>query len=315
MRRRELLTGSLAGALSLAHSSWGTISAQPPPQEGKRMPNELDKIIATFPFERVETKGQQALAVREQLKTTGRGFPVVVGSDEDLVRLMDQLLPPAPGMPQPTVAEILASAGAMRHPDGLRAQRALEEARGREALRRLYEKRPDLSPPKRWVTDSTGKRRELTRAEAIAAMLQEPREPLVGEWPEQPSAMQGLSVANDWYTGQLLQKVHIILIPTDDWTTIPAHLRWGGWNACPQPEYHVAALRSWRDRFGAELVGLRSDTMNLRVARRPQTRAEALELAREQYDYCDDLVEQVAGTLSQLAADLMAHEWWFFWWD
>jgi hypothetical protein len=77
----------------------------------------------------------------------------------------------------------------------------------------------------------------------------------------------------------------------------------------------VAALRSWRDRFGAELVGLGFDTMNLRVARRPQTRAEALELAREQDLYSQDLVDQVAGTLSHLAADLMTHEWWFFWWD
>jgi hypothetical protein len=33
----------------------------------------------------------------------------------------------------------------------------------------------------------------------------------------------------------LLHKVHIALIPTD-WTTVPAHLRWGGWNACPHAE-------------------------------------------------------------------------------
>jgi hypothetical protein len=112
-----------------------------------------------------------------------------------------------------------------------------------------------------------------------------------------------------------LDKVHIALIPTDDWTTIPAHLQWGGWNACPHPEFHVAALRSWRDRFGAELVGLSRDTLELRVSRRPQTREAALELAREQYAYCNDIVDQGVGTLSVLAADLMADPWWFFWWD
>jgi hypothetical protein len=106
-----------------------------------------------------------------------------------------------------------------------------------------------------------------------------------------------------------------VLVPTDDWTTVPAHLRWGGWNACPAPEYHIAALRAWRDRFGAELVGLAFDTMNLRVARRPQTRPEALDIAREQYLYCSDIVDQGVGTLSALAATLMASDWWFFWWD
>src|SRR5262249_5046813 len=110
-------------------------------------------------------------------------------------------------------------------------------------------------------------------------------------------------------------KVHIAIIPTDDWTTIPAYLNWGGWNACPHPEYHIAALRSWRDRFGAELVGLSFDVMNLRVARRPATREAALELAREQYFYCGDIVDQGTGTLSRLAATLMTDDWWFFWWD
>ena len=106
-----------------------------------------------------------------------------------------------------------------------------------------------------------------------------------------------------------------MLIPTDDWTTVPAHLRYGGWNACPKSEYHVAALRSWRDRYGAELIGLSFDRMDLRVATRPQTRSQALELAREQYVYCNDIVDQGLGTFSKLAACLMASNLWGFWWD
>jgi hypothetical protein len=54
------------------------------------------------------------------------------------------------------------------------------------------------------------------------------------------------------------------------------------------------------------------DLMNLRVARKPATREEALEAARVQYVYCNDMVD---GSLSALAADLMAHNWWYFWWD
>jgi hypothetical protein len=164
------------------------------------------------------------------------------------------------------------------------------------------------------VTDAGGTR-ELTREETQAFMLQESRSPPLGDWPAQAESASELSVALDRRSGGFLRKAHIALIPTDDWTTIPAYLRWGGWNACPHPEYHVAALRSWRDRFGAELVGLSHDTMNLRAAHPPASREDALDLAREQYVYCPDNVDQGVGTLGAFAAYLMGNTWWDFWWD
>ncbi len=109
-------------------------------------------------------------------------------------------------------------------------------------------------------------------------------QPLVGDWPLiLPEPDTALAIAEDILSGRPLARVTIVLVPTDDPTTIPAHLRWGGWNANPPAEYHVAALRSWRDRYGAELVGLSLDVMNVRVARRPGSRDEAMALAREQY--------------------------------
>jgi hypothetical protein len=71
------------------------------------------------------------------------------------------------------------------------------------------------------------------------------------------------------------------------------------------------AARIW----GAELIGLGSDTINLRVSRKPGTREEALELARAQYVYCNDIIDQGVGSYRELAAGLMASDWWFFWWD
>lgn len=139
-----------------------------------------------------------------------------------------------------------------------------------------------------------------------------------GAWPgEMPAgaAMPGLMVATDLASGAPLPQVHILLIPTDKSWEVPAYLRWGGWNACPPPEVHVAALKAWHERYGAELVGLTGDQLNLRVARRPAERAEALGLARDFYRYCPDLVDQGAGTLAPLAAGLMASDWWYFWWD
>jgi hypothetical protein len=140
-------------------------------------------------------------------------------------------------------------------------------------------------------------------------------EPQVGEWPSTPPESPGLSVTLDLRSQKPLRTTHIVLVPTKDWTTVPAHLHWGGWNDCPAPEYHIAALRSWRDRFSAELIGLGSDVMNIRVEKKPESRTTALDLAKELYAYDSDIVDQGVGTLSALAAALMANEWWFFWWD
>lgn len=139
--------------------------------------------------------------------------------------------------------------------------------------------------------------------------------PPVGPWPDQPPASAGLSLSLNVLTGDPIETVQIVLVPTHDWTEVPAHLRFGGFEMNPPPESHSAAFRSWRDRYGAELVGMSFDTLNLRIATRPASRDEALTLAREQFRYCRDIVDQGVGTLSNLAAGLMADDWWYFWWD
>jgi hypothetical protein len=157
---------------------------------------------------------------------------------------------------------------------------------------------------------------DLDKMRRIESDDEEPRwKPPLGEWPAEVANSPGLAVAYDVLSDSPLPKVHIVLVATDDPTTVPAHLRLGGWNECPAPEYHVAALRHWRDRYGAELVGLNMDTFNLRVTRKPATRDEAIALAHVQYAYCNDIVDQGTESISRLAAELMAHDWWFFWWD
>src|SRR5262249_43397693 len=52
------------------------------PEEYKQQADEARaKALATFPFERVEVTGEEALAAWERLKRAGRGLPVVLGSD------------------------------------------------------------------------------------------------------------------------------------------------------------------------------------------------------------------------------------------
>jgi Domain of unknown function (DUF4253) len=173
-------------------------------------------------------------------------------------------------------------------------------------------------PPPRPVEEILRAAADITFPDDLAKRRNtdsEPYDPPLGEWPASPGPSPGLSVVYDLLTRKPLAKVYIGLAPTDDWTTIPAHLRWGGWNACPAAEYHVAAMRTWRDRYGAELISMSSDTINLRVAAKPKTREEALALARDQYIYCSDIIDQGVQTYSALAADLMANDWWYFWWD
>jgi Domain of unknown function (DUF4253) len=265
-------------------------------------------MSAAVPFELVEATGEQAFATWQLLKSAGRGVPVVLGGDDDL------LFEPLGWPDRRPVAEILAVADGLTHPEDLLRFQAEEGARAMEYLRQRSEQEPDVDVPKMIVWGPDGPR-QLSRQETLALVMAEPQGAPLGEWPSEVDGSPGLSVAFDVATGEPLRSCRIALVPTEDWTTIPAHLNWGGWNACPHPEYQVAALRSWRDRFGAELAGLAFDTMNLKVAHRPASRAEALDLAREQYAYCNDIVDQGVGTLSRLAACLAAHDWWFFWWD
>ena len=63
------------------------------------------------------------------------------------------------------------------------------------------------------------------------------------------------------------------------------------------------------------MVGLNGDTLNLRIARPPETRTAASKLAGEQYFYCTDIVDQGVGSLCGVGASLVGPRGWFFWWD
>lgn len=264
-------------------------------------------VLAEFPFEWTAVPGADALQEWERLKREGRGESVVIGSERNFE---DILTPFSPDYYMPSghpsaLADILAKADRLKHPEDLLTYQRDQEEEAARASKELCEKNPKMR------CDTAG-------STPHGPLRDRPRdyEPPVGEWPKElPPPMNGLTVAEDSRQQAPLETVIIVLVPTDDATTIPAHLRWGGWNANPPAEFHVAALRSWRDRFGAELIGLGPDVINLRVARRPKTREEAMALAREQYLYCNDIVDQGVGTLSRLAALLYTQDWWYFWWD
>lgn len=281
----------------------------------RRAQDYRQKALEKFPLKLVEVPGDQALAKWQDLKSAGGGVPVILGGDNEMNSFANLLTPFGPdALPLQPVEDILKRAAGIRFPGDLAERKKKDEEFYLQKFKADRDANPNKPLPQiKEVID--GKTRTLSMEEVIAMMESQPDEPPVGEWPASPEPSVGLTVALDFQTGAPFSKVYIGIAPTDDWTTIPAYLRWGGWNECPAAEYHVAAMRTWRDRYGAELIGMSADTINLRVAGKPRTREEALALARDQYVYCADIIDQGFQSYSALAADLMANDWWYFWWD
>lgn len=243
---------------------------------------EYADALARFPYPLTIVQGDAALAEFERLKACNEGSPVVLGGPSELA-LIHELYEIA-CTHEPSTGLVLERAAEMHFPDTYRALKA----RDLEALQRRYP--------------------------GIGGGSDEFPAELMGEWPDHID-VDGLylTAAYEVETGDPWPRTHIARIPTRDWTEIPAYLRSGGWNDMPEPAALVAALRSWRDRYGAELVGFTNDTMNIRVTRPPASREAALELAREHYLFCSDALNEL--TLRELAALLIENDWWYFWWD
>jgi hypothetical protein len=97
---------------------------------------------------------------------------------------------------------------------------------------------------------------------------------------------------------------------------VPGLLTWlGAANYDIEPADHVAMLKRWHDRHGAELVGLGGETIELWVPRPPADRPTVLAVAEEQYWYCQDVIDQGVLTLDALAAVQVPSRRWYFWWD
>lgn len=231
---------------------------------------------AKFPYPIETVHGTQALAAYERLKTKPGVSPIIMGGDDALHTALTQR-----GIARKknvTIESVLRTAQTLTFPEALRAEHAKEE-------QRLRAKYPNESP------------------------FEDGFE--IGDWPAEPVAgMNALGAGTDIIKRTPLERVHIALIPTTDRTEIPAYLHWGGWNACPAPEHHIAAARAWKTRYGAELVALTRDVAEYRITRRPSSREEAMTLAREHHDYCSEIQD-----LSEQAAELMVSDWWYFWWD
>jgi hypothetical protein len=135
-------------------------------------------------------------------------------------------------------------------------------------------------------------------------------------WPEHdPGPNTELIAHCDITTGEPYPEVLLCIIPTHDAWLVPCYLPFGGWNACPAAEEHSALWKYWGERYGAQVVCIADDVVEMQVARPPTTREAALQLAREQFIYCTDIVDQGVESIEALAALLLNASVWYFWWD
>lgn len=163
---------------------------------------------------------------------------------------------------------------------------------------------------------SAGMRVDVTEWLTERAAMEDHAPPApTGEWPEGDLATHSFTLPVDFEHRTPLPRVHLGLAPTVIGWQTPAFLRFGGWNTCPAPENHVALLRSWRHTYGAEVVGLGGDVLELAVSRPPRDRTSALRLAREQYVYCPEVIRLTGNSLEMRAATLLDATAWSFWWE
>ncbi|MGA9521772.1 MAG: DUF4253 domain-containing protein, partial [Myxococcaceae bacterium] len=111
---------------------------------------------------------------------------------------------------------------------------------------------------------------------------------------------------------ELLPEVCIALLPIAEPWQAPLAVRFGGFNACPDPVEAALHHRAWAERWGAEPVGITDDTLEFLVRQPPRTEVEALEAARAQLE-----VAPGDGPIrpNVLARELLGDRHWFFWWD
>lgn len=265
-------------------------------------------LVSTLKLERFRCRGDEALAEWAKLKDEGKGWPVIVGDDKALSRLVDSI--DAFALSQ-TPEQILVKADTLHFPDELRAQHEAVIAELIEHSRRALAL-PDDKLPKGIDFDEDGDVFDLSVEETrrkIQAEIDSGFVLPIGVWPDKPRpSRMPLTI----YDGlEFRNSVNILRVPVASGPEVFASLRWAGVNLCPPSEVHVAALRLWDNRYGAELVALTDDSITLRVQRRPQDPQTAIELVREQQFYCPSSIETIAPT----AYGLMTSDWWFFWWD
>lgn len=113
-----------------------------------------------------------------------------------------------------------------------------------------------------------------------------------------------------------MKRILLLEVPTRNPWEIVVYVPFGGWNDCPLPEEMATVCRYWYEKYSAVPVVITHDELYLFVPN-PVPEEEAMELAKQQYAFCCDRVDQCtgSGTLGEVADSLRKSRIWYFWWD
>lgn len=106
------------------------------------------------------------------------------------------------------------------------------------------------------------------------------------------------------------------LIPTTNPADVPALIGWYGATNYYGPGEVSFVLRSWQARFGAELIRMGFDYIEVAVRKPARTMKEALSVVAEQFAVCpDQVVQGDYDTVGAYARSLIGATTWYCWWD
>jgi hypothetical protein len=106
------------------------------------------------------------------------------------------------------------------------------------------------------------------------------------------------------------------LVPVERGSDALAAMGWqGARHHNPWTAPLAAVVRSWEDRFGARVVGIGFNTLDLSVAAPPATWQHALHVAAEHATFCPEIIVQGPGSLAGHAEQIRGRDTWSFWWE
>ncbi|MFD3803331.1 DUF4253 domain-containing protein [Streptomyces sp. NPDC058619] len=125
------------------------------------------------------------------------------------------------------------------------------------------------------------------------------------------------ALADELIASGFLPSPRLALVPAGRSADVPAAAGWcGPTNHENDTALVSAVLRSWEDRFGARVVALGFDELQVSVAAPPRTTARALPVAAEHFAFCPDNVWQGSGSIRAYADEgVTGTRHWGFWWD
>lgn len=296
MNRRFFIRNSVAFAITSTGIASLYIAS------GNAATLEKVNVGSSFPYELFEVKGNELADVWKKLQTKPDVTPIILGQIINFKRIADNVASLGEGNARKTKIKMtVTAANYLQHPESIFK---LQQSHAHDAKEKYAKKIAHLEKK---AKDETKNLLNIFKKSVNEASIAE-----LGTWPKKTPAERKFNFS---HFVDPASRAYIALIPTKDQSEIPAYLGFGGWGSCPGDEYHVSALRSWKKRYGAELISLGSDSLQLRVQKRPGSKEEAIALAKEQYAYCKHIVDPTSTTLSDLAASLMQTDEWFFWWE